>query len=253
MAYIEFNPSKRLRHIIDKFWLSDNHIDNISRIFPDCSMDIIFNLGDSYFSKDRFENKIYNNEIILTGMMTNFSDVFINKDTKIFGVRFKPLGLNYFISFNFNSIKNNVIKINELIPTYWFELFQNVFLYKNIEDIIESFEDSITRILTFNDKSLDNDIQIFLNNNQRYNNSSVNSAIKNIYTTQRQLEIKFKKEIGISMKEFINIERFKRIKETLKISNKSLTEIAVENGYYDSSHFCKEVKKYTGYTPKELK
>ena len=100
---------------------------------------------------------------------------------------------------------------------------------------------------------MDNDIQVFLSNSRRYNNSSVNSAIKNIYTTQRQLEIKFKKEIGISMKEFINIKRFKKIKESLKSSNKSLTEIAVENGYYDSSHFCKEVKKYTGYTPKKLK
>ena len=221
MAYTEFNPSKKLKHIIDKFWLSDSHTDtDTSRIFPDCSMDIIFNLGDSYFSKDSFENKIYNNEIILTGMMTSFSDVFINKNTKIFGVRFKPLGLNYFINFNFNSIKNNVIKINDVLPNYWFELFQNVFLFKDITEIIESFEDSITRILTFNNRSVDNDIQVFLSNSRRYNNSSVNSAIKNIYTTQRQLEIKFKKEIGISMKEFINIKRFKNLNYTIKCTTR---------------------------------
>ena len=100
---------------------------------------------------------------------------------------------------------------------------------------------------------MDNDIQVFLSNSRRYNNSSVNSAIKNIYTTQRQLEIKFRKEIGISIKEFININRFIKIKEEIKTSKFSLAEIAVENGYYDSSHFCKEIKKYTGYTAKKLK
>ena len=62
MAYTEFNPSKKLKHIIDKFWLSDSHTDtDTSRIFPDCSMDIIFNLGDSYFSKDSFENNFISN------------------------------------------------------------------------------------------------------------------------------------------------------------------------------------------------
>ena len=250
MSYKEFNPSEKLEHIIDKYWFSDNsETESVSRVFPDCSMDILFNLGNSYFSKSHFKN----NEIILTGMMTNFSDVYLNKGCRMFGVRFKPLGLNLFINFDFNAIKNDSVKINEIFPSYWTESFKNVFSFTTIEDIINNFEENIIRILTFNKRTIDNDVQLIISNINKYDDFSVQHAIKNVYTTQRQLEIKFRKEIGISIKEFININRFIKIKEEIKTSKFSLAEIAVENGYYDSSHFCKEIKKYTGYTAKKLK
>ena len=82
---------------------------------------------------------------------------------------------------------------------------------------------------------------------------SVSRIIENTGISKRYLEIKFKREIGLSMKEFMNIKRFMKAKREISCSDKSLTEIAVNNDYYDSSHMIKDFIKYTGLTPKKWK
>jgi AraC-like DNA-binding protein len=74
---------------------------------------------------------------------------------------------------------------------------------------------------------------------------------------QRQFERKFKEQVGFSAKSFMNIVRFKSListygqslTSTYSQSGKNLTEIACDFGYYDQSHFIKEFKAFSGYTP----
>jgi AraC-like DNA-binding protein len=59
----------------------------------------------------------------------------------------------------------------------------------------------------------------------------------------------FKEEIGISLHQYIIQLRIKRAKQ--KNGNNNLLNIALENGFFDQSHFIKHFKKYEGITPKE--
>ena len=69
----------------------------------------------------------------------------------------------------------------------------------------------------------------------------------------KSLERKFNYYIGKSPKQYSKIIRFKNILDQLKSPNQhSLTRIAIENGYFDQSHFTRDFKKFTGYSPRDF-
>jgi AraC-like DNA-binding protein len=67
--------------------------------------------------------------------------------------------------------------------------------------------------------------------------------------SHRQFERKFKEFSGFSPKTYSRIIRFQTALKEYG-SNKSLTDIAHQCGYYDQSHFINDFKEFSGYNPK---
>lgn len=63
----------------------------------------------------------------------------------------------------------------------------------------------------------------------------------------------FKKEAGISFKDYLNTIRIEESKRLLTNSNFSIIDIAIAVGFEDQSYFSKVFKKYTGITPKQYR
>jgi len=74
------------------------------------------------------------------------------------------------------------------------------------------------------------------------------------FITVRQMERSFRYYIGLSPKEFLNQERFRYTLQRVhrRQRGESLSDIAVECGYYDHSHLAHEIKRYTGEAPRDL-
>jgi transcriptional regulator GlxA family with amidase domain len=83
---------------------------------------------------------------------------------------------------------------------------------------------------------------------------SVDVLAKECNVSNRTLERYFLNNMGIGPKEFINIVRFREVMIALQNGSTSgeFAKIAVEMGYYDQSHFIKEVKKRAGSIPSAL-
>lgn len=62
----------------------------------------------------------------------------------------------------------------------------------------------------------------------------------------------FKLNYGVSPKVLLNILRLHLCLTLLLEKNMELTEIAMRCGFYDQSHFIKEIKKYTGISPLQI-
>lgn len=70
------------------------------------------------------------------------------------------------------------------------------------------------------------------------------------YSTVERL---FKKETGLTPKKYLVFKRFKSCVEQLLTSGGTDWSTYIGTyGYYDQSHFIKEVKKFTGYAPTQL-
>jgi len=68
------------------------------------------------------------------------------------------------------------------------------------------------------------------------------------------LRRRFKNEMGVSMKSYAEVIRLHSvIKHLLQYNGDDTLSVAVQFGFYDQSHFCHTVKKYTGYSPFALK
>lgn len=69
---------------------------------------------------------------------------------------------------------------------------------------------------------------------------------------QKKLFRVFKKHYGVSPKVLLNILRLHLCLTLLLETNVELIDIAIECGFYDQSHFIKEIKKYTKISPLKL-
>lgn len=63
----------------------------------------------------------------------------------------------------------------------------------------------------------------------------------------------FTEKAGISLKRYVMKKRFERARELLVKTKKSITEIALECGFYDSAQFARLFKKENGCTPKQYR
>jgi YSIRK-targeted surface antigen transcriptional regulator len=63
----------------------------------------------------------------------------------------------------------------------------------------------------------------------------------------------FKKEVGISITEYIQREKVEEAKTLIESGEKSFADIYVSLGFIDQSHFTKTFKKFVGISPKDYR
>jgi AraC-like DNA-binding protein len=231
MTYFEIEPSGFLLNFIKCFWYYENNdIETVHTILPDGYFDLIAEFENDSLTK-----------VKLTGIWTKPKNVLIAKRTKIFAIRFKLLAIEYLFN---NEIKSILDSAQSLSLDFW--AFDQ---YKHNE--FEKFTTETTaRLLLQLDQLKDIDyrkIKLFeLVYKQKIDTVSILS--NHLFWSSRQMNRYFQSKYGIPLKEFLSIVR----------CNASYKEIA--NGvispqlsYFDQAHFIKEIKKYTGVTPKELR
>jgi AraC-like DNA-binding protein len=93
------------------------------------------------------------------------------------------------------------------------------------------------------------DIVKYLYNNRAQSN--IKSLKEKTGMCYKQLERSFRRYVGIRPKHFINIIKFNYAAKLMyERPQKSLTQIALESGYYDQSHFIKTFRQFSGQCPK---
>ncbi len=249
MSYQDFKPSKNLDHIVDSYWFfSSLEPVESEKILPDGCIDIIFNFG-------ALTNSIATNAVGVSGMMTTFSDKSFDKNTDLFGVRFKPGMLSKLTAFPLFEIKNKIIEASAIIPKLNIEIVEQLKELKIIDDKIQFIEREIIDLLY--DRPPSNDALIISVIETLHSSSmqiSIETIAKNHCVSLRQLERKFKHQVGVTAKEYDRIVRFTKTKNSIKSQkHKSLLNIALQNGYFDHSHLTNEFKRLSGLTPSEFR
>ncbi|NLI72754.1 MAG: substrate-binding domain-containing protein [Bacteroidales bacterium] len=78
---------------------------------------------------------------------------------------------------------------------------------------------------------------------------SIEQLTELVPLSRRSLENRFKKEMGITIYQFILDRKVDYISKELVTTNKNLLEIAIDVGYNDARQIFRVFKKNTGYTP----
>jgi AraC-like DNA-binding protein len=82
---------------------------------------------------------------------------------------------------------------------------------------------------------------------------TVRSLVEETRWSQKHLISQFKQHIGLAPKMFARVMRFGRAVERLRRRHHgSLTDLALDCGYYDQSHFDRDFRAFAGVTPTEL-
>ncbi|WP_057940600.1 helix-turn-helix transcriptional regulator [Algoriphagus resistens] len=243
MNYKEYIPSVELSNFIDKFWIASEIENGFSqRILPEACTNFVFLLN---------ENEGTSNVL---GVNTKFSQFKPSRNDYYVGVSFQPGILGILTKEDFSQFQDSHIPIAELFPE-----FNNVYIeqlneqnsdFKRVDFVKSSLQKMLLPKIT-ETRLLSTSVANFIKADHV---NAVENIAKQHHISIRQLQRKFKSEVGTSMKVFSRIIRFNKAVERIKKSkNESLLSISLDLGFYDHSHLTNEIKHFSGVHPSQLR
>jgi len=208
--------------------ISDKSITN--NILPDACIDIVIDF--------------INNVICFAGFSKETKDFKLNKKVDYMGVRLKPGSFHFLFNIDASKIMDNEIPFKNIEQNY---NLNKIFTLKSVNAKIEALKDYLIYKSKNKKKPFIMDIieQLYQNPQKT---SVKNIALKFGYN-QRHLYRIFLINYGVSPKVLLNILRLHLCLTLILEHNMNLTDIAYSCGFYDQSHFIKEIKRYTGISP----
>ncbi len=236
--YQEIKPSERLNNVIDSFWtFSNNNTSENFKVLPDTCTDLIVDLNL--------------NNGFLSGVMTNYQLIELRTKSNLIGVRFKTEKFGSFSKIPLSETKNLRVELSQIFPSNNLNVFHQLIDLETITDKIIFLENFITT--SFNENYQRQDLLILaVAQNIRSLKGIVNvkDLAKSNHISLRQLERRFKSYVGLTVKEFSRIVRFKNAKEAItNFKDRSLLEIAFNRGFFDHSHMNYEFNRISGENP----
>lgn len=205
MEYNEYKPSILLEQFIDCYWISKNSCESTgSRILPDGYVDIIFNLD---YSQDRYSK----DDIRVSGMMTTYREVILTRNSETLGIRFKAGAFHSISNIPLSEIKNKTINFSDLSPKFNYSILEDL---KNTNNHFEKNQIVnnilIQQIDWSNAKRNNLERSVCQSIHLNFQKIDLVKIAQDHFISLRQLERRFKAIVGVTMKEYHSIVRFKK-------------------------------------------
>lgn len=255
MIYHTIQPPSSLQKYVRHFWVLEGDASKeepyIHRAMADGSAELLFHY------KGVFEELISDSETIqsytagLDGQSQRMKRYSINQNFGIFGVYLYPFAINQFFGIPASEVTNQSIDIKTLLGKNENNLGEKITLAKNTEERIVIITRFLEDKLLLSNKSKLGVFETINNIIHSKGLIDIDTLAENNFLSRRQFERNFKEFSGFSPRVFTRITRFQNALKEYGNDSKTLTQIGLDAGYSDQSHFIKEFKEFSGYTPKE--
>ncbi len=256
MNYQTFEPHSDLSALVKFYWTLEVPFDpnnQKQKIIPDGCIEMTFNLEDKikrYVSESEFV--VHPNAMVM-GQRTKSYYIEPLGNVNSFAICFYPHGFANFVCTPLENLVDVETPIESLfgeIPSK--ELKQKISQAASTQERIEIIEIFLLNKLNQN-TTIESLVKTTVDTLISTNGSTpINQILKNDLSKRRQLERKFRKQIGISPKQLGRVLRLQTALKMLLNDNENLTNIAYESEYFDQAHFIKDFKEFIGNTPKEF-
>jgi AraC-like DNA-binding protein len=249
-------PQEQLAPYIASLWIFESGVGlpmNDSRIIvPDGRAKILIPYKNS-LSVDIDGCSTYTKEhqIFLTGIQTNPRTICSpSTDTGTLGVELTPKGLYHFFKLSLHELTDRIYSFEHLFGAWGARLQNRIGDIEQPRDKIALLQTALTNLLRRNKKNyvlLDNSIDLLT---QSYGMIRIRDLATQTGYSKRYLDMLFKENVGLSPKSLARILRFQYFYQAWIQENTPAAPMdAAYFFYYDQSHFIKEFKGFTGYTP----
>lgn len=214
------------------------------KLFPSYTPTIWLNLGSPYLLKNGQQYQHVNEN---TDVLVLRNEIIERKNLpldNIFTIKFLPGGLEAIFGVSQTKIGSNIVNVNELIPATLLKRLKNL---ASINDRISLLEHLFLSKIHANQKHgyyfncLQQAIETFHVSGLTFKNKEI---VQQMAISDKSLYRYFTKMVGTSPKNFMAITRARL---ALTDYVKDIEAFSpYQYGYYDRSHFYKDVMKFTG-------
>lgn len=228
IAYRSVPPAGEIGHLVESFWMLANQSGRPLpvTVLPDGRIDAVFSFEDRQ-------------SIVLLGLESGPSRAEIPPDFTRFTISFRPLAASYLFK-NFLPILPDSATV---LPADFFGITLDEF--QDMEQFCARLTQNITGMVS---KRMDERKKKLFELIYTTNGAvSVGELSEKTSWTSRQINRYCRDTIGVSLKTYCNIIRFRASFQHIRAGR-----LFPDENYADQSHFIREIKKYAGVVPKEL-
>ncbi len=255
MNYKIIQPSALLKPYVRYYWILDISKDDLpytQHLMPHGRMELFFYLNEPQIGISDLAKGLNKVEGIFTGFFKHYSVLHHFATFRAVGISFYPWAGNMLFQTPVNHFSNRFTLFSDIDPTS--SLIRELLEVKNDVGIGSCFEQYLKSRLS--SKKLD-EITSFLS--KEILKTPFESKLQNAITTsvglsKRRIEQRFLSSIGVPMSFFLKISRFEKAMEMMSLNqHSSLTQLGLDAGYFDQSHFTRDFKHFSDSTPKSFK
>jgi AraC-like DNA-binding protein len=228
IEYTEIKPGAPLSDFVQSFWM----LSNVSgenkpvMIVPDGRIDLSFSFKKPY-------------NLTLLGLESAPANAVITPRTKLFSVSFKLLAIDYLFDRKIPSLVDTAYQL----PPGYFGI--NLKDFRSFEQFCGLLSEKfISRLNVAIDPRKKKLFELIYNSNGAI---SIHEISETLLWSSRQINRYFNDRFGISLKAYCTILRFRASFQQIKDG-----KLFPEENFTDQAHFIKNIKKFSGVTPKEL-
>lgn len=249
MFFTKYIPSQSLQHLTPYFWTlrsSHDEVGKAYRFVPDGYVDWVFHLGTPWQCEFPNSERATTSRAHLFGQIKRHVNLnLLEGPLDLFGVKFYPWVADKIWKTDMHYLTDSCLALSELGVKDIAVLEDRIQNASSTTERIEIMESYLTRFANVTDSLSLKPVLLDLEHN-----TGLDLHNSNLGIGVRRLEQRFKNEVGIPPKLFHRTQRInKAIGQMIEKPNKPLTQIAMDRNYFDQSHFIKDFKQFTGYTP----
>lgn len=256
LQFHHIEPDALLKSYIEKMWIFESSgkipVNDMKLVVPNGNIKLTVSYqngivaalnGKTFASKEH--------DITLTGLIDVPVILDADKDiaTETIGIEFSPQKAYRFFHFTLNDIQNQIYSLSDLLGNIGKRLVEQINNTASAQQKIVSLQQFLLKQLSLQDEDL-----IFEYCAERIVSSKGKVTVKELEKktgySSRWLNMKFNDNLGISPKNLCSIIRFKQYYQScINRNERSFLKNDFYELYYDQSHFIKDFKRFTGFTP----
>lgn len=256
MGYQTFQPIPQLEPYVESIWLQHDERDAsqyefpATTIVPTTRIDLLFFFGDP-FVEHVGSSRISLPRFYLLGQRTAPLKVSASGRTGVIIISFKPCAALPLFKIPLQEFTDQSVTLDSFmepaeIRTVEERVLNTESLHQKVM-ILQSFLATKLQTCLFDSLVL----QAAHHINRQFNAFDIRQTAAEFGLGRRQFERRFQQSVGLSPRKFANILRFQKAL-FLHQEGENWADIVDICGYYDQSHFIREMKSHSSFTPSKV-
>jgi AraC-like DNA-binding protein len=258
MRYSETKPTIPLRRFVECFWTLESETSESGgsaaappeRILPDGCVELILNFGERFFQHVGGSRQIQPRNFVV-GQMTGPILISPSGAVELLGIRFQPGGTRAFLKTPADEITDEVVDLGNFSSTFERDLANVCASRRTLAEKIATVDAYLCERLV----KTSYDLQLLKLAKRVISSNgviSVDQLASDAGVSNRQLERRFLREVGIGPKLLARIVRFQQVFRAVEQCDSAWAVVAVECGYYDQAHLIRDFNQFARQTPAVL-
>ncbi len=256
MLLQHLHPHPLLAPYVSQMWLFESDfgvpIEDVRTIVPNGKAKIIYSFKNALCTiEDGIKTQFKEHDIFFIGVwdkpVTLYSE---SRYTGTIGIELTPFGVHRFLQNPLHELKNKVISFSDIFgkdANQLLEQLNNTSATREKINLLQHFLIKTLSNVKRENILIDYCSKQIIQSNGLY---TINELEKKTGYTKRYLDKLFNEYVGISPKTLSGITRFQSFYVSwANASNTDFNTNQLYDFYYDQSHFIKEFKKFSGYSP----